>query len=116
MDLWSHDRFTFPLPATHNFPLAKYARLRARLEAVGQAHDARVRERERAAQQVQRLTLGVVAERDERRGIAVAHAGRAVDRRGRAVGERQREGAEEVRRALVRGHGGARAASGTRPR
>ena len=27
MDLWSHDRFTFPLPATHRFPLAKYARL-----------------------------------------------------------------------------------------
>ena len=31
MDLWSHDRFTFPLPATHRFPLAKYPRLRARL-------------------------------------------------------------------------------------
>ncbi|MGZ6644531.1 MAG: histone deacetylase, partial [Solirubrobacteraceae bacterium] len=35
MDLWSHDRFTFPLPATHKFPLSKYARLRARLEADG---------------------------------------------------------------------------------
>src|SRR5262245_34695275 len=35
MDLWSHDRFTFPLPPTHRFPLNKYALLRARLEADG---------------------------------------------------------------------------------
>ena len=31
MRLWTHDRFTFPLPARHRFPLAKYALLRERV-------------------------------------------------------------------------------------
>ena len=44
MDLWSHDRFTFPLPATHKFPLTKYARLRARLEADGIARPDEIHE------------------------------------------------------------------------
>ena len=46
----------------------------ARLQAVGQAHDAGVRERERAAQQVQRLALGVVAQGHERGGVAARRA------------------------------------------
>lgn len=39
--LWTHDRFSFPLPARHRFPLAKYALLRARAIAEGlmPAHD-----------------------------------------------------------------------------
>jgi acetoin utilization deacetylase AcuC-like enzyme len=35
MQAWAHDRFSFPLPAGHRFPLAKYPRLRARLAAEG---------------------------------------------------------------------------------
>ena len=81
----------------------------ARLQAVGQAHDAGVRERERAAQQVERLALGVVAQGHERGGVA---ARRRRRRRCTAAparsDERQREGAEEVGGALVRGHGGTR--------
>jgi acetoin utilization deacetylase AcuC-like enzyme len=37
MRLWTHDRFTFPLPARHRFPLAKYALLRERVLAEGLA-------------------------------------------------------------------------------
>jgi len=32
---WAHDRFTFPLPPGHRFPLAKYRLLRERVEASG---------------------------------------------------------------------------------
>ncbi|HEY2638248.1 MAG TPA: hypothetical protein VGI54_12700, partial [Solirubrobacteraceae bacterium] len=35
MRVWAHDRFTFPLPAGHRFPLDKYPRLRARLAQDG---------------------------------------------------------------------------------
>ena len=35
MRLWSHDRFGFPLPPRHRFPLAKYRLLRERLVADG---------------------------------------------------------------------------------
>ena len=33
MRFWSHDRFAFPLPGHHRFPLAKYGLLRSRVEA-----------------------------------------------------------------------------------
>jgi acetoin utilization deacetylase AcuC-like enzyme len=32
---WSHDRFSFPLPGGHRFPLAKYALLRERVAPLG---------------------------------------------------------------------------------
>jgi acetoin utilization deacetylase AcuC-like enzyme len=35
MHVWTHDRFTFPLPAGHRFPIGKYVLLRERLEAAG---------------------------------------------------------------------------------
>lgn len=35
MHVWTHDRFVFPLPDGHKFPLAKYRLLRERLEAEG---------------------------------------------------------------------------------
>jgi acetoin utilization deacetylase AcuC-like enzyme len=37
MRVWTHDRFTFPLPAGHRFPSGKYARLRERVVADGLA-------------------------------------------------------------------------------
>ena len=36
MRFWSHDRFSFPLAARSRFPLAKYALLRERVEALGE--------------------------------------------------------------------------------
>jgi len=35
MRFWTHDRFLFPLPAGHRFPLGKYRALRERVEAEG---------------------------------------------------------------------------------
>src|SRR5829696_378527 len=35
MHVWTHDRWRFPLPAGHRFPLAKYGLLRERLAAAG---------------------------------------------------------------------------------
>lgn len=37
MRLWSHERFSFPLPGHHRFPLGKYALLRERVVALGLA-------------------------------------------------------------------------------
>lgn len=49
MRAWSHDRFTFPLPAGHRFPLAKYRLLRERVVADGLVAAADVREPEAIA-------------------------------------------------------------------
>jgi acetoin utilization deacetylase AcuC-like enzyme len=39
--VWTHDRWTFPLPDNHKFPIAKYGLLRERMEAEGyQVHEA----------------------------------------------------------------------------
>jgi acetoin utilization deacetylase AcuC-like enzyme len=42
--LWCHDRFGFPLPAGHRFPLGKYRLLRERVLAEGLARPAEIRE------------------------------------------------------------------------
>jgi acetoin utilization deacetylase AcuC-like enzyme len=42
--LWSHERFTFPLPAGHRFPLSKYGLLRDRVVAEGLVHPSDVHE------------------------------------------------------------------------
>jgi acetoin utilization deacetylase AcuC-like enzyme len=89
MDLWSHDRFTFPLPATHNFPLAKYPRLRARLEADGIARPDEIHECEpvpwdwiEAVQEpalVRRLREGALSVR-EQRGLGLPWSPSLVER------------------------------------
>jgi acetoin utilization deacetylase AcuC-like enzyme len=95
MDLWSHDRFTFPLPATHRFPLTKYARLRARLEADGIARPDEIHECEpvpwnwiEAVQQralVERLRAGTLSVR-EQRGLGLPWSAALVERGRRSVG------------------------------
>jgi acetoin utilization deacetylase AcuC-like enzyme len=41
MEVWSHDRFRFPLPERHRFPIDKYPLLRARVAADGhEVHEA----------------------------------------------------------------------------
>jgi len=44
MELWTHDRFRFPLPAAHRFPLPKYRLLRERVIAEGIARPEEIHE------------------------------------------------------------------------
>ena len=111
MDLWSHDRFTFPLPATHKFPLAKYARLRARLEADGIARPDEIHECEPVPWELDRGRAAAGAGRAPARGHAVdARAARAraavVGRRSSSArGARRRAPSPPRARALARGVG-----------
>ena len=110
MDLWSHDRFTFPLPATHKFPLTKYARLRARLEADGIARPDEIHECEpvpwewiEAVQQpalVERLRAGTLSVR-EQRGLGLPWSAALVERARRTTAGT----VAAARRALARGVG-----------
>jgi acetoin utilization deacetylase AcuC-like enzyme len=110
MDLWSHDRFTFPLPATHRFPLTKYPRLRARLEADGIARPDEIHECEpvpwdwiEAVQQralVERLRAGTLSVR-EQRGLGLPWSAALVERARRTTAGT----VAAARRALARGVG-----------
>jgi len=110
MDLWSHDRFTFPLPAAHRFPLTKYARLRARLEAEGIAGADEIHECEpvpwdwiEAVQQralVERLRAGTLSVR-EQRGLGLPWSAALVERARRTTAGT----VAAARRALARGVG-----------
>ena len=110
MDLWSHDRFTFPLPATHRFPLSKYPRLRARLEADGIARPDEIHECEpvpwewiEAVQQpalVARLRDGTLSIR-EQRGLGLPWSPELVERARRTTAGT----VAAARRALHRGVG-----------
>src|SRR5215217_2505981 len=44
MQVWTHDRFRFPLPQQHRFPLGKYGLLRERLAETGVARPDEVNE------------------------------------------------------------------------
>jgi hypothetical protein len=48
VDVWTHDRFRFPLPPGHRFPIDKYALLRERVVADGIAAQGEVHEPERS--------------------------------------------------------------------
>ena len=96
MDLWSHDRFTFPLPATHRFPLTKYARLRARLEADGIARPDEIHE----CEPVPWDWIEAVQQPRARRAPARGHAvgARAARARAAVVGGARRARAAHDRR------------------
>ena len=90
MDLWSHDRFTFPLPANHRFPgPADFARLRAHLKVAGIASPDEIHECEpvpwewiEAVQQralVERLRAGTLSVR-EQRGLGLPWSAALVER------------------------------------
>ena len=110
MDLWSHDRFTFPLPANHRFPLTKYALLRARLEADGIARPDEIHECEpvpwewiEVVQQralVERLRAGTLSVR-EQRGLGLPWSAALVERARRTTAGT----VAAARRALARGVG-----------
>ncbi|MGH2968816.1 MAG: histone deacetylase, partial [Solirubrobacteraceae bacterium] len=46
MHVWTHDRWRFPLPERHRFPIEKYALLRERVVADGTALPEEVHEAE----------------------------------------------------------------------
>jgi acetoin utilization deacetylase AcuC-like enzyme len=110
MDVWSHDRFAFPLPATHRFPLAKYALLRERLIAEGITRPEEVHECEavpwewiEAVQQpglVRQLRVGDLSLR-EQRGLGLPWSPALVERARRTVAGT----VAAARRALARGVG-----------
>jgi acetoin utilization deacetylase AcuC-like enzyme len=110
MDLWSHHRWTFPLPATHKFPLAKYARLRARLQADDIARPDEIHECQpvpwawiEAVQEpalVGRLRAGTLSVR-EQRGLGLPWSPALVERARRTTAGT----VAAARRALARGVG-----------
>jgi acetoin utilization deacetylase AcuC-like enzyme len=91
MHVWTHDRFTFPLPAGHRFPIAKYRLLRERLERDGAvtAHEpapiawADLR-RVHAAGWLEKVRLGRL-ERREERGLGLPWSPALVERARRAT-------------------------------
>jgi acetoin utilization deacetylase AcuC-like enzyme len=89
MDVWSHDRWRFPLPARHRFPLGKYALLRERLAADGVARADEVHEAAPAAWEllarvqepalVGRIRAGTLSVR-EQRGLGLPWSPQLVQR------------------------------------
>jgi acetoin utilization deacetylase AcuC-like enzyme len=76
MHVWTHDRFTFPLPPGHRFPLPKYGLLRRRVVADGLARAGEVHEPQPIAWEdlrrvhegalLRRIRTGTLALREQR--------------------------------------------------
>jgi acetoin utilization deacetylase AcuC-like enzyme len=106
VEVWSHDRWTVPLPEGHKFPISKYALLRERVEASGVA----VRESDAAPWEwlaavhepelLERIRGGTLTLR-EVRGLGLPWSEALVERSRRSVGGTL--GA--ARRALAHGIG-----------
>ena len=87
MRVWTHDRFTFPLPERHRFPLGKYTLLRERLEAEGLVSEVleappatwEALGRVQDADLLQRIRTGTLGER-EARGLGIPWSGALVER------------------------------------
>jgi len=94
MHVWTHHRATFPLPATHKFPLPKYALLRDRVVTDGLATPDEVHETDpvdwaqlRAVQEpalVERIRTGALSVR-EQRGLGLPWSPELVERARRSV-------------------------------
>ena len=94
MELWTHDRWRFPLPARHRFPIDKYPLLRARVVADGIARADEIHEtdpvpwavlervHERAL--LERIRDGGLSVR-EQRGLGLPWSPALVERGRRAV-------------------------------
>ena len=95
LPVWSSSRYTFPLPAGHRFPIAKYALLRERVVAEGIVPEGMVREPHRAtpeelrlahtADYVDRFSTGML-EPGELRRLGFPWSAGLVERSHRAVG------------------------------
>jgi acetoin utilization deacetylase AcuC-like enzyme len=94
MHVWTHDRFRFPLPSGHRFPIDKYGLLRERVVADGIASGAEVHEPEPVAWSrieavhergwVRRLRAGELSVR-EQRGLGLPWSPALVERGRRAT-------------------------------
>ncbi len=94
MHVWTHHRATFPLPASHSFPLPKYALLRDRVVADGLAAGDEVHEtgpvawaQLRTVQEpalVERIRTGAMSVR-EQRGLGLPWSPELVERGRRSV-------------------------------
>ncbi len=95
MRLWTHDRWRFPLPAHHRFPLDKYAMLRERVVQDGIARGEEVLEAQAAPWPwreavhdrglLERIRAGTLSLR-EVRGLGLPWSPELVERARRAVG------------------------------
>ncbi len=84
MRFWSHDRFSFPLPGRHRFPLAKYALLRERASALGPVLDSEAAPWEslalvHGAGYLERVRSGSLSVREER-GLGLPWSEELVER------------------------------------
>ena len=94
MDLWTHDRWRFPLPARHRFPIDKYPLLRARIveDGIARAEEIHetgpvpwpVLERVHDAALLARIRGGGLSVREER-GLGLPWSPPLVERGRRAV-------------------------------
>jgi acetoin utilization deacetylase AcuC-like enzyme len=92
--VWTHDRYAFPLPAGHKFPLPKYRLLRERVVADGLAAAEEVHEPDpvawsdleavQDADLLQRIRTGTLSVREER-GLGLPWSPELVARGRRAV-------------------------------
>jgi acetoin utilization deacetylase AcuC-like enzyme len=114
MRVWVHDRFSIPLPGGHRFPVAKYARLRERVEALVLARTdvpgaapwedlARVH----SAEYLERVRTGTLGVR-EIRGLGLPWSPELVER-----GRRSSWGTVEAARDALRGGYGMNLGGGT---
>jgi acetoin utilization deacetylase AcuC-like enzyme len=95
MHLWTHDRWRFPLPAGHRFPIDKYALLRERVVADGIARPDEVHEPAPVPWEwlaavhdgdlLERIRTGTLSVR-EQRGLGLPWSPVLVERGRRAVG------------------------------
>jgi len=115
MDVWTHDRWRFPLPERHRFPLEKYALLRERVVADGTARPEEVHEPEPApwewlaavhdAGLLQRIRTGGLSLR-EQRSLGLPWSAALVERARRAIGGSVAAARHAVRHGLGMNLGG----------
>ena len=94
MDVWTHDRWRFPLPEHHRFPITKYGLLRARVIELGIASPEEIHEpdpvpwsmleRVHDEELLRRIRLGRLGVR-EQRGLGLPWSPELVERGRRAV-------------------------------
>jgi acetoin utilization deacetylase AcuC-like enzyme len=115
VEVWTHDRFRFPLPTGHRFPIDKYGLLRERVVADGIAAPGEVHEPEPATwgrleavhdrSWVRRLSAGELTVR-EQRGLGLPWSPELVERGRRSTAGTERAARHALRRRLGMNLGG----------
>ena len=111
MVVWTHDRWRFPLPASHRFPIEKYTLLRERVEAEGvEVRDAEPvpwawLEAVHDPALLERIRTGSLSVR-EQRGLGLPWSPELVERGRRSVGGTVEAGRRALRTGLGMNLGG----------